>query len=30
VLVIVLTPVFNAINARPTPLDETVVSDYHA
>ena len=30
VLGIVLTPVFNAMSARPTPLDETVASDYHA
>jgi hypothetical protein len=28
-LVIVLTPLFNAVSARRTPLDETVTSDYH-
>ena len=27
---IVLTPVFNAITAQRTPLDETVASDYYA
>jgi SSS family solute:Na+ symporter len=27
---IVLTPVFNAIAAQRTPLDETVASDYYA
>jgi hypothetical protein len=27
---IVLTPVFNAIAAPRTPLDETVASDYYA
>jgi SSS family solute:Na+ symporter len=26
----VLTPIFNAITAQPTPFDETVASDYHA
>jgi SSS family solute:Na+ symporter len=30
VLTIILTPVFNAMNARGTPLDETVASDYYA
>jgi solute:Na+ symporter, SSS family len=30
VLAIVLTPVFNAMSARGTPLDETVASDYYA
>ena len=30
VVVIVLTPVFNAIAARPIPSDETVASDYYA
>jgi SSS family solute:Na+ symporter len=30
VLATVLTPVFNAISARATPLDETVASDYYA
>src|SRR5262245_2483958 len=29
-VVIVLTPVFNALSARPRPLDETVASDYYA
>lgn len=27
---IVLTPVFNAMNSRRTPVDETVAADYHA
>ena len=27
---IVLTPVFNAMNTRRTPVDETVAADYHA
>ena len=27
---IVLTPVFNAMNSRRTPIDETVAADYHA
>jgi hypothetical protein len=30
VVAIVLTPIFNAIGARRTRLDETVASDYHA
>ena len=30
VVAIVLTPVFNAISAQPTRLDETAASDYHA
>src|ERR1700726_2781018 len=30
VVAIVLTPVFNAIAAQRTPLDETVASDYYA
>jgi SSS family solute:Na+ symporter len=30
VLVIVLTPIFNAISAQRIPFDETVASDYHA
>jgi SSS family solute:Na+ symporter len=30
VLAIVLTPVFDAMNARRTPRDETVAADYHA
>ena len=30
VVTIVLTPVFNAIAAQRTPLDETVASDYYA
>jgi SSS family solute:Na+ symporter len=30
VLVIVLTPIFNAMSAQRTPLDETVASDYYA
>jgi len=27
---IVLTPVFNAITARRTPIDETIAADYRA
>jgi SSS family solute:Na+ symporter len=30
VLAIVLTPLFNAMNARRAPIDETVAADYHA
>jgi solute:Na+ symporter, SSS family len=30
VIAIVLTPVFDAINARSTPIDETVAADYVA
>jgi hypothetical protein len=30
VLVIVLTPVFNALSGRRAPLDETVPADYEA
>jgi SSS family solute:Na+ symporter len=30
VLVIVLTPIFNAMSVQRTPLDETVASDYYA
>jgi hypothetical protein len=30
VVTIVLTPVFNAIAAQRTPLDETAPSDYYA
>jgi solute:Na+ symporter, SSS family len=29
-LVVVLTPLFNALSARRTPLDATIASDYHA
>jgi|GraSoi_2013_60cm_1033757.scaffolds.fasta_scaffold138955_1 di/tricarboxylate transporter len=29
-LAIVLTPLFNVLSARRTPLDETVPSDYYA
>jgi SSS family solute:Na+ symporter len=30
VLAIVLTPVFNAMSSRRTPVDETIAADYHA
>jgi SSS family solute:Na+ symporter len=30
VLVVVLTPLFNALRARRVPLDQTVVADYFA
>jgi SSS family solute:Na+ symporter len=30
VIAVVLTPVFNAINARHAPMDETVAADYFA
>jgi SSS family solute:Na+ symporter len=30
VIAIVLTPLFNAMNARRVPIDETVAADYHA
>ena len=30
VVTVILTPVFNAISARGTVLDETVAADYHA
>jgi SSS family solute:Na+ symporter len=30
VIVVVLTPLFNAISARKVPLDDTVAADYHA
>jgi len=30
VIVVVLTPVFNAIGTRRTPIDETLTADYHA
>jgi hypothetical protein len=29
-LVIVLTPIFNAMSARGPTIDETVAADYHA
>jgi len=30
VIVVVLTPLFNAMSARKVPLDNTVAADYHA
>jgi SSS family solute:Na+ symporter len=30
VIVVVLTPLFNAMSARKVPLDDTVAADYHA